>query len=371
MKTAGVTTGLTIAGGASVMLIGLVCMYRRHSKASKIKQQLKNDVVGAESGTLDANVTRKRNGRIVVDGDAATEDNMSTPRDERDREVDELLTPRSKSMLNAQSSTPQPSDLRASLLQKQEDDKRVRRLTRTKSRCIRADLERLTNSSDGSGKSQPGSGRGGAGVGVDLQLNADEVRESRAAFLKQQEDIDNQMSTGQITSRPFSDCSDLLDEDEYQSKKNGDSDGSDSEPAPTERDRYGAGRVEDIYLGDMQDDDQNDDDTQSDHEDIPIDPSTVTQSKRKPRPCSSFAVAPSANSSTHSYAVNACPAPSRLPRPSAETVRNTLRAPSTIVEEDDENGSNVSSSRSSNGSGNPLRQPLMVDKGQPRTAQHI
>lgn len=298
------------------------------------------------------NVTRKRNGRIVVDGDAATEDNMSTPRSERDREVDELLTPRSKSILNAQSSQPQSSDLRASLLQRQNDDRRITHLTRSRSRRIQPDLERVTNSSDGSNNSHNNSGTGGAGVGVNLELNADEIRESRAAFLTQQEEIDEQLTTGQITSRPFSNCSDLMEDDDDGSQPNYDSDDSKAESVPKER-------TQEVYLGDI----QNDENVQNDDNNL-LEPLTP--------PCSTQPSASSAESISRTSSVaTACPAPSRLPRPSVAMPRNTCQTPSTIVEEDNEGDSHRSSPRSSNGSVNLSQQPLMVNTGGPRVAQHV
>jgi hypothetical protein len=336
-----------------IVLFGLACAYRRHKKASQIIQQLKSNVTETRNGMIDPpNVTRKRNGRIVVDGDAATEDNMSTPRSERDREVDELLTPRSKSILNAQSSQPQSSDLRASLLQRQNNDQRITRLTRSRSRCIRADLERATNSSDGSNNSHSNSGTGGAGVGVNLELNADEIRESRAAFLTQQEEIDEQLTTGQITSRPFSNCSDLMEDDDDGSQPNYDSDDSKAESVPKEQ-------THEVYLGDI----QNDETTQNDDTNL-LDPLTPS--------CSTQPSAPSAESISRTSSVGtACPAPSRLPRPSVAIPRNTFQTPSTIVEEDNEGNSHRSSPRSSNGSVNLSQQPLMVNTGGPRVAQHV
>lgn len=134
---------LTSLAGASLVVFGMGWFYiRRRRRAQKVRKELVHDQA-APLNAVDCSTTRRR---VILDADACTEDNSSTPRDQRDHDVDEMLTPRSKAIYNAQSETPQPSDLRASLLDARRSlaSEGTSRLPRTRSRCLNAELQRLS-----------------------------------------------------------------------------------------------------------------------------------------------------------------------------------------------------------------------------------
>lgn len=118
------SAGGLIASLASIftllILIGLVLLRRRYKSRQIKKELLSQDlgVSGAEThagGGLHSQAHHPR-GRVFYDGDAATEDDGSTPRHERDVGVDQMLTPRSRRAFQVQNTPLSSSELQTALL---------------------------------------------------------------------------------------------------------------------------------------------------------------------------------------------------------------------------------------------------------------
>ena len=362
---------LTSLVGLGVVMLGVGgCYYRRRTRAQRIRKELRDQDQTHVHNDTNAPAARRR---IVMDGDACTEDNSSTPREDRDQDVDAMLTPRTKRMLDAQSSTPQPSDLRASLLSargpgnkprepssvSRDTDRQVSRLTRCKSRCLNAELQRLTNSvgsESGDGASAPSADEpfeGSAFQSFDHELLCDlNTSERRRLSMKPIQTFTSGDSasgagvgiqySGNASDTPRAqdgDDFDKHDEDEEEAIK------SSEEEAMTMRDRRGGMRAEDIdlegatdgylegatdgYLGDM---------SASDAE--------AMQARRHRTGSGRSRVMSHEVGRAQSGTNMGCPPPAPLPRPSRESMAGVRYGNPTILEEEERDFSNVTTPRS-------------------------
>jgi len=117
-EASGVTIVYSTSGaiGGIIVCVFITCV-RRRRRLNKDRKSLLEAQAQRTRAPLRPDASNRR--IVVAQEENDTDADGSTPREQRDRDVDEMLTPRSKATLSAQSNQPQVSDLRAALLHRQ------------------------------------------------------------------------------------------------------------------------------------------------------------------------------------------------------------------------------------------------------------